>query len=48
MPLKFQLRKKRDKGEKGGGDGKVAGSASTSSVGMSVGKYSPDGTCRII
>ena len=36
MPLKFQLRKKR---EKGGGEGRVAASASTSSVGMSVGEH---------
>ena len=39
MPLKFHLRKKRDKGEKGGSEGKAAGSASTSSAGMSVGKH---------
>ena len=38
MPLKFHLRKKRDKGEKGASEGKAAGSASTSSAGMSVGK----------
>lgn len=40
MPLKFQLRKKRDKGEKSGAEeGKVAASSSNSSEAVkSVGK----------